>query len=186
MAQIHYWEHSSECWGHISLTLSDGTHISWWPSTQIGVNKAFPGLTPVAYFTEWIDPNPNQTLLKDTEYEGKSPAVLSIPRGLDEAKIKAWWAKFSMSEKYNAVLQNCSTVIYIALTKGGALNFVVNPEHWWWDPNSTFQFARVMKQAMIAKKKGQIEFSAPSEFLQHSRVSADSNAKKNGIKPALD
>jgi len=55
---------------------------------------------------------------------------LAIPRGLDEAKIKAWWAKFSQSEKYNAARQNCSTVVYIALAKGGALNFVDNPGHW--------------------------------------------------------
>ena len=76
-------------------------------------------------------------------------------------------------------------MVYIALAKGGALNFVANPGHWWWDPDRTLQFARVMKQAMIAKKKGQIEFSAPSQALQRARVSADSNAKKNGIQPAL-
>ena len=139
----------------------------------------------VLQFTEWVPPNPNQTLQKDTQYEGKAPAVLSIPRGLDEAKIKAWWANFSRSEKYNAARQNCSTVVYIALAKGGALNFVDNPGHWWWDPDRTLQFARVMKQAMIAKKKGQIQFGAPSQALQRARVNADASAKKNGIQPAL-
>ena len=139
----------------------------------------------VLQFTEWVPPNPNQTLQKDTQYEGKAPAVLSIPRGLDEAKIKAWWANFSRSEKYNAARQNCSTVVYIALTKGGALNFVDNPGHWWWDPESTFKFASVMKKAMIGKKKVQIQFCTPSQYLQRARVKADANANKFGIHPAL-
>lgn len=185
---LYYWAPGDDCWGHIALTLSDGTHISWWPSTSIGANKAnkaLPGLVSVAMFTEWVAANSNQTLQKDIEYEGKAPAVLSIPRGLDEAKIKAWWTKFSLSEKYNAARQNCSTVVYIALTKGGALNFVDNPGHWWWDPDRTFQFAKVMKQAMIAKKKGQIQFGALSQALQQARVNADTSAKKYGFHPAL-
>ena len=45
---LHYWAPGDGCWGHTALTLSDGTHISWWPSTQIGANKSFPGLVPVA------------------------------------------------------------------------------------------------------------------------------------------
>jgi hypothetical protein len=110
---------------------------------------------------------------------------LSIPRGLDEAKIKAWWANFSRSEKYNAARQNCSTVVYIALAKGGALNFVHNPGYWWWDPISTLKFAVVMKRAMISNKKGQIQFGAPSQALQRARVNADASAKKNGIQPTL-
>ena len=139
----------------------------------------------VLQFTEWVAANSNQTLQNDTQYEGKEPVVLSIPRGLDEAKIKAWWANFSQSEKYNAARQNCSTVVYIALAKGGALNFVDNPGHWWWDPDRTLQFARVMKQAMIAKKKGQIQFGALSQALQQARVNADTSAKRYGIHPAL-
>ena len=42
-----------------------------------------------------------------------------------------------------------------------------------------------MKQAMIAKKKGQIQFGAPSQALQRARVNADASAKKNGIQPVL-
>ena len=182
---LYYWEPTDGNWGHISLKLSDGTHISWWPSTQIGANKAFPGLVPVAIFTEWVAANPNQTLQKDTEYEGKSPSVLLIPRGLNEANIKAWWTTFSLSAKYNAARQNCSTVVYIALTKGGALNFVDDPGYWWWNPDRTLQFARVMQQAMIAKKKGKIQFGALSQALQQARINADASAKRCGIHPAL-
>jgi hypothetical protein len=110
---------------------------------------------------------------------------LSIPRGLDETKIKAWWAKFSRLETYNAARQNCSTVVYIALIKGGALNFVDNPGHWWLNPVRTLNFAKVMKKAIIARTKGQTYFRAPSKDLQRARVNADASAKKKGIQPAL-
>jgi hypothetical protein len=42
-----------------------------------------------------------------------------------------------------------------------------------------------MKQAMIAKKKGQIQFGALSQALQQARVNADTSAKKYGFHPAL-
>jgi hypothetical protein len=29
---VHVWTFTLEAWGHASLTLPDGTHISWWPS----------------------------------------------------------------------------------------------------------------------------------------------------------
>jgi hypothetical protein len=45
---LYYWEAADGNWGHISLTLSDGTHISWWPSTPIGATKALPELVPFA------------------------------------------------------------------------------------------------------------------------------------------
>ena len=45
---LNYWAPSADCWGHTSLTPSDGTHISWWPSTAIGANKAYRGIAPIA------------------------------------------------------------------------------------------------------------------------------------------
>ena len=122
---------------------------------------------------------------KDTLYEGKPPATLAIPRGLNEAHIKAWWIKFSASEKYNAARQNCSTVVFIALAKGGVLNFVENPGHWWWDPNRTLAFTRALKTAITTKKRGAIQLAAPDAVLQRARVSADANAQKHGIRAAL-
>lgn len=122
---------------------------------------------------------------KDTLYEDKAPATLAIPRGLNEAHIKAWWIKFSATEKYNAARQNCSTVVFIALAKGGALNFVQNPGHWWWDPDRTLAFARAVKTAITTKKRGAIQLAAPDAVLQRARVSADANAQKHGIHAAL-
>ena len=122
---------------------------------------------------------------KDTLYEDKAPATLAIPRGLNEAHIKAWWIKFSATEKYNAARQNCSTVVFIALAKGGALNFVQNPGHWWWDPDRTLAFARAVKTAITTKKRGAIQLAAPDAVLQRARASADANAQKHGIHAAL-
>ena len=45
---LYYWAPEDDCWGHAALGLSDGTHISWWPSTAIGANKKFVGLAPAA------------------------------------------------------------------------------------------------------------------------------------------
>jgi hypothetical protein len=110
---------------------------------------------------------------------------LAILRGLNEAHIKVWWIKFSASEKYNAARQNWYTMVFIALAKGGALNFVENPGHWWWDPDIALAFTRALKTAITTKKRGAIQFAAPDAVLQRARVSADANAHKHGIRAAL-
>ncbi|XP_052092399.1 uncharacterized protein LOC127728843 [Mytilus californianus] len=177
---LFYWAPTDELWGHCSLALSDGTHISWWPMTEPGEGKKHPGLVPIALFTEWINAYQNQTLAKDTEYEGRQPAVLAIPVGLNEGAIKVWWQKFKQSQKYQAARLNCSTVVFLALKQGGALNVVQDPGNWWWDPDRTLQFARAMKHAMEVKKKGQVQFQQTSQAftrqLQLARQAADQKA----------
>ena len=122
---------------------------------------------------------------RKTLYEGKTPATLAIPRGLNEAHIKAWWIKCSASEKYNAARQNCSTVVFIALDKGGALSFVENPGHWCRDPGRTLAFTRALNTAITTKKRGAIQLAAPDAVLQRASVSADANEQKHGIRAAL-
>ena len=112
---VHIWRYQGKntAWGHASITLENGTHISWWPNTDTakGLGNVY---TADAY--------ENQTFARDVEYEGKSPDVNIKIENLDEEAIEKWWNDFKKENKWKTLSQNCSTTAADALKAGGAYN----------------------------------------------------------------
>lgn len=167
--KVYYWKHTTQNWGHISMSLSDGTHISWWPNRPINEHKKIPGRTglAIAAIFEWVDIIPDMTLDKDMEYEGSKPTeIIEFPAAsLDESKIKLWWSKFKTKNKYNGLRLNCSTVVWYGLKAGGALKYVKDPNHWWWDPISVLEVAKGIKRGVAEKHVISVSVpNAPPEF----------------------
>ncbi|MFL6210548.1 MAG: RHS repeat-associated core domain-containing protein [Pyrinomonadaceae bacterium] len=113
---VHIW-HASDGWGHTSITLDDGTHISWWPSPDGRVSKFGHGSLRDIYTAP---ANRNQTLERDVELEERWPDENIRIDGLDEEKIKKWWEDFKEKNKWSSLTQNCSTTVADALMAGGA------------------------------------------------------------------
>ena len=112
---VYIWDsHGMEAVGHASMSLSDGTHISWWPQGED--RKSLP--TGHAKRAKAIQP---QTLDDDIAGEdGRRPKSILVS-GLDERAIRKWWTDFKRKETMWSLLdQNCSTVVYNALCAGDA------------------------------------------------------------------
>ncbi len=141
---VYIWSYrgKNDAWGHASLTLESGTHISWWPRAESHeTNKIFPQIyTAPAY--------DSQTYAKDAEWEGQPPDAQIKIMGLDEKKIEAWWQKFKQTNKWNTLNQNCSTTAADALKAGGGEEY----SSWWsshsliWTPSDVKGFADSIKE----------------------------------------
>jgi hypothetical protein len=112
LATLHYWGSNSDRWGHVSLTLEDNTHISFYPSN----------------FSLWhlnSDPVYHDFLGADNIEEGSKPDIEIHLDNLDEHKIKAWWDNYKKTNpKFRGLDNNCSTVISQALEAGGSKQHV--------------------------------------------------------------
>jgi len=86
---------------------------------------------------------------QDTEWEGQAAdCMIPIKKGkLDIATIKAWWMQFKDKSNYHLLGNNCCSVIYEALKRGGATKYASFP----WNPISTpanlKDYALELKQA---------------------------------------
>jgi hypothetical protein len=62
---------------------------------------------------------------QDTEWEGRvADCIIPIKQGkLEIAAIKTWWMQFKDQTNYHLLVNNCCTVIFEALTKGGATKY---------------------------------------------------------------
>ena len=106
---VHVWppqgDGSKGGWyGHASVTLDDGTYISYWPNRPI---------SPPFDSTQARPPNYDQD--KGGE-NGRTPTDYYI-QGLDENKIKKWWKNCPHGNF--STLNNCSTITCQALRQGG-------------------------------------------------------------------
>lgn len=134
---VHIWNYrgSNDAWGHVSITLEDGTHISWWPGQPREHNRLIPQL----YSAPSNDP---QTFADDIALERQLPDVNIRIIGLDEDAIEKWWDKYKDENKWKTLSQNCSTVGAEALKAGGGGGW-----YWWsahnliWKPNDVKSFA---------------------------------------------
>ena len=135
---VHIWDYkgSADAWGHTSITLEDGTHISWWPGPQrVGT---IPG-TPI-FVAKAI---PNQELADDIRLEQRLPSRNIRITGLDETAIKNWWNSFKVKNKWQTLNQNCSTTAAEGLIAGGGANYSTGGQTWHvvWSPNDVTNFA---------------------------------------------
>jgi len=140
---IWSFEGKNRAWGHASLTLSDGTYISWWPKQPINMKNATQELA-----------HRNRTFGDDVRGEdNKLPDIQIHITKLDEKAIKDWWLKFQSTYFHWSVSKNCSTVCAEALVAGGAYM-------WWyslfaplrinttWTPSDVEVFANIIKQKL--------------------------------------
>ena len=86
---------------------------------------------------------------QDTEWEGKTAdRIISINRGtLDLATIKAWWMQFRNKRNYHLLLNNCCSVIYGALKRGGATKYASFPWSLISTPANLRDYALKLKEA---------------------------------------
>lgn len=128
---VYIWR-ATDSWngyvGHVSMQLSDGTYISWWPS---GDDRKY---LPAIKLTYSAPHNNPQTYDDDVDLEERGPDI-SIPLwDLDETAIKNWWTPYNADSNnyWIAHSANCSTIVYWALLQGGALDVLPEEERQYW------------------------------------------------------
>eukprot|EP00483_Globobulimina_turgida_P004560 UN04569 len=111
-ASVYVWsfDGTKSNWGHVSLELSDGTYISWWPRS---------GLKSVNALSK-VYARPNYSKQSDIKAECAQPTYTIHKYLKDENAIKHWWKEFRKSGSYCAAGMNCAKVVYTALKQGGA------------------------------------------------------------------
>ncbi|CAF1223414.1 unnamed protein product [Didymodactylos carnosus] len=110
-AVVHFWEFRSvKEVGHVSLTLPNQIHISFWPLSRTK-----------QCIKDQADPIKDQTLLKDIEFENRLPKkkVLIPSSRLDETRVVPWWENYLKEKKYDLFDNNCAMVVLKALNAGG-------------------------------------------------------------------
>jgi len=146
---VHIWNYQGKdiAWGHASLTLEDGTHISWWPSEQGRERNKF---ISEIYTAPANDP---QTFLKDVAFEGQKPDHQIRIIGLDEKKIEKWWLEFKKTHQWKTLSQNCSTTAADALKEGGGEGHSSFPKshNLIWTPNNVKEFANDIKKNLESR-----------------------------------
>jgi hypothetical protein len=74
--------------------------------------------------------------------------MIPITRGkLDIAAIKDWWMPFRNRSNFHLLSNNCCTVIYEALERGGAKRYASIPWHPLSTPVSLKDYALTLKKA---------------------------------------
>jgi hypothetical protein len=158
-------------WGHASLYIDTKpqTYMSWWPAPdrgrreedrvrrpKLGDKAAGSSVAgPVAGMIYSAPAVVGQSYTLDVEgEEGAAPDFILPVHGLDELKIREWWAGFVANPPHWTTLGvNCSMVVAYALRAGGADNRVRGVSGWWhswntvWSPNDIIDFVRVINRA---------------------------------------
>jgi len=138
---VYIWKYrgSTVAWGHASLSLSNGTYISWWPSPAGRDPKISSSLSDI--YT--ADPIIGRKFENDVRDEQQNPDQIIYINGLDEAAIEKWWNDFRKNNKWKTLSTNCSFVAAQGLKVGGG------GQPWWvsadnlvWTPTDVAGFAR--------------------------------------------
>jgi RHS repeat-associated protein len=146
---VNVWKYrgSRDAWGHVSITLDNGRHISWWPSADHqGLLKSLDIYSAPA--------NPNQTYADDVRLEEQAPDYTIRIEGLDEVAIENWWDDFRQSHEWKTLSQNCSTTGADALKAGGAAKYA----NWWrlhnliWTPNDVKALTESINRGLLEAK----------------------------------
>jgi len=94
--------------GHAAAVVG-GEYISWWPTETATLKSGRSAGAP-------------NTLAEDLASEGRPPDHRIRITGLDDDAMVRWWRGFRHSNEYRLFVQNCSTVVGMALTRGGGRN----------------------------------------------------------------
>ena len=152
-ARVNVWLIGpSDQFGHASLTLSDGTYVSWWPSVSRDRKKHGSNIyeAPAESKRKFDD---------DVRCEGRLPDAVVSVEGVDQAAIRVWWNGFTQdtSNTWHTLTCNCSTVVVRALVAGGGrqrLELWRYPAFYAsqffsgvWTPHGVLQFAQEVDSA---------------------------------------
>ena len=122
--QIFIWEGGNENVAHASMTLNGGTHISWW-SREAKSNSPARHL-----MISGTDAGPADSYGDDRAWKGRDPdhTIVIVGGVLDTNVITLWWEDFKVRAINDPLHTNGLTVIYEALSKGGAGHYVNIPQ----------------------------------------------------------
>ncbi|KAL3855676.1 hypothetical protein ACJMK2_014895 [Sinanodonta woodiana] len=119
--KVYVWLPHGDNVGHSSMTLSDGTHISWWPSDKEAKKKS--NLKSIYSSPASLSQNLDEDIYLEGNFQPNEN--YSLPDGfIDEDAISKWWGSFSSKENYRVLDQNCCHVVFKALEAGNAWNFI--------------------------------------------------------------
>jgi hypothetical protein len=122
--------------GHAALKVG-GDYISWWPQGTASVKDGrHPGVVN------------DET--GDHAAEGRAPDHRIRLVGLDEDAIRRWWHEFREGNEYRLFVQNCSTVVAMALKAGGGtkrtsgLGWAYHSWNTVWTPDDVRRYAEAI------------------------------------------
>ena len=148
LATVYVWfPEPGEAFGHASMDLNDGTHISWWPNNQGATGSTHkPGCNRCTkhnsyFYSSPAYPEAFQTLQQDTDDEGRAPDKTIFVDGLNEGAIKQWWNDFKGRNNWDTTNQNCSTTVADALTVGSGMPLLFRPHPLMWTPFDVYIYA---------------------------------------------
>ena len=157
---VYTWEYqgSSTAWGHASMTLTNGTHISWWPESDVLSNGVVTVTNRhIQLATGYIDiysavAVSNVTFQNDIDWEGSPPNSTNVIEGLNEAAIQNFWDNFATNSLWESYNQNCAKTVADALKAGGAQVSWYDWWSWWnivWTPDDVKQYADAIQSYYI-------------------------------------
>lgn len=124
--------------GHAALKVG-GEYVSWWPQNA-------------ASLKDGRHPGTASNEATDVVSEGRGPDHRIRLTGLDEDAIGRWWRSFRTGEEYRLFVQNCSTVVAMALKAGGGTARTSGAGwayHSWnvvWTPNDVRRYAEAIRR----------------------------------------
>ncbi|KAL3855433.1 hypothetical protein ACJMK2_014644 [Sinanodonta woodiana] len=109
--------------GHASISLSDGTYISWWPTQKSSlISKAFG--TTGTYI---------RSLEEDISLQNnRRPEVFKLTSCVDEDAIQRWWRDFRTVSSYSGIYKNCCYVVFHALVSGTVFQLFPDDKRRYW------------------------------------------------------
>ncbi|KAL3855320.1 hypothetical protein ACJMK2_014536 [Sinanodonta woodiana] len=107
------------------MTLSDGTHISWWPSDKNLKKKS--NFMSIISSPAYLSQNLQEDI--DLEKDIEPDRNYTLPEGfVDEDAIRNWWETFSANGVYRVLNQNCCHVVFKALEAGKAWGYITDED----------------------------------------------------------
>ena len=123
-AIVTYWGPGDQGFGHVSLTLDNGTYISNWPDDN-NMHMFGGGTTRPSNYTS------------DRNEEGFDPQSVTV-RGINTSAVQDWWD--NRAPVYSGLTNNCSDTVIDALRIGGRTDIptqvVADPKETWQDINA--------------------------------------------------
>ncbi|RZB39336.1 hypothetical protein BDFB_011435, partial [Asbolus verrucosus] len=104
--KVYLWKPKGNNAGHLSLKLSDGTYISFWPEENLQLKRK--------------KRSGSRRYADDVAAEGRNPdEILNLPEDIvDQANIKTWWSDYVGRSGHHLLTENCALVVREALMAG--------------------------------------------------------------------
>lgn len=175
VVRFYEWDPRGTALGHASLTLRNGTHISWWPGEEdVSALSAWLSLNGVKGIAKTIGFSPAKmvTLLSSVPismtYPLKPQCMMSYQDDvmlegreadrkvklrdclLDQNKILAWWEEAKNKESYILKSNNCATMVIKALHAGESTYFAEIPsDYFMWTPYRVYEYCEKLSNLKL-------------------------------------